>query len=450
MSLNVGDDDIAPIPSAERSVGLRGMVLLWIAANMVVPTIITGQGMVPDLSPDRALTAVILGTLVGCMALALMAIMGTRTGLPTLVVARGAYGHRGAKIPAAANAIILFGWMLIQGYLGAKSLNFILNSFFGVDNIILAICITQSLVVAVTILGYSGIQKIESLVSVMMLIGAVAVFYALFSTYSMQQLASLPPSPSPKVTQSIAFDLVLSTAFSWISLPCDYSRYARRERDSGVGISIGYFTGTLIAMGSGIAIATLAVLKGIDSSLDPTSVLDNLGFGVAASVVIFISVIMTNVLALYSAVMSVMSIPKHSISFPLTTVTIGFLSILGACLQERLMESFFEWILLVGALFIPVFTILLVDYYVIKKGQYDQSSLTSAHSSRYRYNNGINMTAVIAYVIGVAFALYFTYIHPLQFGVTAATFAFTAIVYFIACKVAATRDTGVALSRATD
>ncbi|HVW69344.1 MAG TPA: cytosine permease [Steroidobacteraceae bacterium] len=436
MGLNVAHDDIEPIAPAERTVGFKGMVLLWVAANLVIPTILTGQGLVPDLSPGRALAAVFFGSLVGCLALALMAVMGTRTGLPTLVVARGAYGHRGAKIPAAANALILLGWMMIQGYLGARSLNFVLQSLFHLDNVLLCIVVVEGLVIAVTILGHTGIQKIESFVSITMLIGALGVFYALFSNYSLQELQQVPLSPSPKVTYSIAFDLVLSTAFSWISLPCDYSRFCRTQTGSGAGIAIGYLLGTLIAMSAGIAVATFAMLRGMSSGLDPTAVLASFGFGVPASLVIVVSVIMTNVLALYSAVMSAMSIPRRKVRFVPLTLGIGLLSILGASLRERLMESFFEWILLVGALFIPVFTIVLVDYYLVSRASYAQSSLIRAIDSRYTYYKGVNSVAVVAYLCGVVFALYFTYVRPLAMGVTAATFVFTAVVYFTASKLA--------------
>lgn len=443
MGLDIGRDDIEPISKSQRKVGIRGMVLLWVAANLVVPTILTGQGLIPDLTPVHALSAVFFGSLVGSIALALMAIMGTRTGLPTLVVARGAYGHKGAKIPAVANAVILLGWMMIQGYLGAKSLNFVLKSLFSVDNVLLCIAIVQGFVIAITILGHSGIQKIESLVSITMVIGALGVFFALFSNYDLHQLENIPVSQNPKVTYSIAFDLVLSTAFSWISLPCDYSRFCRTQSASGAGIAVGYLLGTLIAMSAGIAIGTFAILRGIDSTLDPTAVLASFGFGVVASLVIVISVIMTNVLALYSAVMSAMSIPNRKVSFTMLTSAIGLLSVLGASLQERLMESFFSWILLVGALFIPVFTIVLVDYYLIKRAQYDQLSLSRSNGSKYQYYKGVNLVAVGAYVVGVTFALYFTYVHPLAIGVTAATFAFTAVVYFCASRWVPMRNYGV-------
>ena len=441
--LNAGQDGIGATAQADRNLRFKDMVLLWVAANLVLPTILTGQGLIPDLAPPRALSAVFWGSLVGACALALMAVMGTRTGLPTLVVARGAFGHRGAKIPAAANAVILFGWMMIQGYLGAKSLNFVLKALFHVDHILLCIVLIQGIVVAITILGHNGIQKIESLVSIAMVLGATGVFLALFSNYSLHELTTVPVSPNPKVSYSVAFDLVLSTAFSWISLPCDYSRFCKTESGIGGGIALGYLTGTLIAMFSGIAIAILAILKGIDSNLDPTAVLASFGFGVIGSLVIVVSVIMTNVLALYSAVMSAMSIPKRPTSFAAWTVIIGTLSIFGASLRERLMDSFFSWILLVGALFIPVFTIVLVDYYLLNGARYDQHALSHSGDLQYQYYRGVNMVAGGVYALGVMFALYFTYVEPMSVGVTAATFGFTAAVYFLVSQCARNLRSGI-------
>jgi NCS1 family nucleobase:cation symporter-1 len=88
----------------------------------------------------------------------------------------------------------------------------------------------------------------------------------------------------------------------------------------------------------------------------------------------------------------------------------------ASLLQDYLMASFFDWVLLVGAFMIPVFAILLVDYYVLKN-RGDAPVKT------------FNVRALISYVVAVVFSLYFTYWQPLDTGVTAFTFLLAGMLY---------------------
>lgn len=81
---------------------------MWLGANVVVTTILTGMLLVPDLPFLRAMTLVLVGSILG-VGLRLVGLMGTRTRLPTMVLARGAFGMRGSNPPAAVNMVILIG-----------------------------------------------------------------------------------------------------------------------------------------------------------------------------------------------------------------------------------------------------------------------------------------------------------------------------------------------------
>lgn len=78
---------------------------------------------VPDMTFLKALFIIVLGSLVGAIPLVLMGNIGTRTGLPTMVLMRPAFGQRGAMLPAAVNLITLIGWAWIQAYMAGLSLN---------------------------------------------------------------------------------------------------------------------------------------------------------------------------------------------------------------------------------------------------------------------------------------------------------------------------------------
>ena len=432
MSFELSGDNISPIKTSEKNLGLLGTFFLWVAATLVVPTVMTGQMFIPDLSPYKAFEVVIIASLVGCIALASMSLVGTRTGLPTLVIARATFGFAGAKVVAVLNVIILCGWCFIQGYLGALALNQILVALFNVDNILLSLFITSALVIVITILGHTGIQKIEGVVSSAMIVVALFVIYMLADRYEISSLKSIELSSSPALSYAIVFDIVLATAFSWMSLTCDHNRYCKDSNSSVFGIVSGYMVGTILAMGIGIAVGAFSIIEGMEPTYDPAVLLGG-GVGVAAAFVMFLSVVSTNIMASYSCIMSTMSVvPKAS--YTKVAAVIGLLCASGAFLQEILMASFFDWVLLVGTLFIPVFAIMLADYFFVKKSKLDIDEIVlSSKSSLYRYSNGFNIKAIAVYFIGAAMAFYFTYVEPLPFGATAVSFVSTAALYVLVC-----------------
>ena len=65
-----------------------------------------------------------------------------------------------------------------------------------------------------------------------------------------------------------------------------------------------------------------------------------------------------------------------------------------------------------GAILAPVYGIMMVDYYFIKKQVIDEDALFSdSSSSQYYYHNGWNRKAFCAWLIGGVFSL-FTVWHP--------------------------------------
>lgn len=414
--MNNANDNILPTTKEDRTTGLFKTIFIWLAGALVIPTVMTGQMFIPDLSPIKAMQIVILASLIGSIALAAIAAIGTKTGFTTFVYARRVFGKTGAKAFAVLNLFLLLGWLVIQGYLGGLALNRILSELFGFENIILSIFITQGLVLLITLLGHKGIEKVESIVSSIMLVIALAVIYYLLNENGITSIQSLPLSDTPSLTYAIVFDIVLATAFSWMALPCDYNRYCTSVKTSVAGISTGYMIGTIVAMGLGILVGSISILNGNEPSYDPASISIGL-FAIFAALVMFLSVMTTNVMVLYSITMSTMSL-SSKLSFTKVAFIFGLIAALLTLFQEALMASFFDWILLVGAFMIPVFSIMLIDYYVLKNQDMSKKLIN------------INIPAFISYIISVLLSLYFTYQQPLEFGVTAITFIFAGGLYY--------------------
>src|SRR5690625_3191608 len=109
-----------------------------------------------------------------------------------------------------------------------------------------------------------------------------------------------------------------------------------------------------------------------------------------AAIVIFLSVLTTNVMVVYSATMSYLSIfNKHKFWKP--ALVIGVITIFGALLKDWLLEQFQEWLILSGVVFIPLVSIMIVDYYLLKKSRYDALEIVTGEKKTYWYLGGYNI-----------------------------------------------------------
>jgi nucleobase:cation symporter-1, NCS1 family len=431
ISQGFGQDSVQPVPMNQRSMNLFSTFSMWVGANVVVTTVFTGMFLVPDMDYLTALSIILFGSLVGGLPLILMGNIGTRTGLPTMIITRGAFGERGSLLPSAVNTILLIGWSWIQAYMAGLSLDHAVTYLTGYSNINLFTILTQVVVVAITIYGHRGIESTEKLVASLMIVLSTVVFSYMFITFDVARLVTMAVTENPAITMMIGFDLVVATAFSWIPTVCDFNRNCKSEKTGMIGTYLGYNLATLIAMGLGATVSGFSILSNIKQTYDPVDLIGQYSpvLGFVGAIVIFLSVVSTNVMALYSATMSYLSIfSKHRFWIP--ALTMGVISVIGAMLKEWLLENFQSFLFMIGTLFIPVIAIILIDYYVIKRKHYDAHEIISGDKKTYWYWRGINIWAYLSYVIGALFAYYFTYVTTLPTGSTVATFLFTSFVYW--------------------
>jgi len=99
----------------------------------------------------------------------------------------------------------------------------------------------------------------------------------------------------------------------------------------------------------------------------------------------------------------------------LITSIVGF--VIGALWVSFISQvGMFPFVNTLGAILAPVYGIMIVDYYVIKKGKLDVNQLFSAKKgSKYYYNDGWNQKAFVAWAIAGVFSV-LTVWHPALSG----------------------------------
>jgi NCS1 family nucleobase:cation symporter-1 len=124
--------DLAPTTPAQRTWRARHYAALWLGMVIAVPAYMLAAGLIAQgMSAGQAVWAVLLGNLIVLVPMLLIGHAGARWGVPYAVLARAAFGWRGARAPALARAIVACGWYGIQTWIGGGALLTLLGVMVG-------------------------------------------------------------------------------------------------------------------------------------------------------------------------------------------------------------------------------------------------------------------------------------------------------------------------------
>lgn len=401
--------------------------MIWLAANLVVTTLLTGTLFVPGVSWPLAIGLIVLGTVMGGAVLVLIGNMGTRTGVPTMSLTKGSFGLRGSFLAVAANVVILMGWSWVQAMLAGVTVNFLIEQATGFSNPVLFSVLAQLLVVCLAIFGHEGIAKVEPWLALIMVAIMAYIFVVAFTSHPVSDYVTLPVDASAGWTGFAVLDVVIATAISWTVLSAEFNRLAKSQSSGVIGSGAGYILSTVLSMSLGATAIAYVVLEGGEAiAFDPTIIVAE--FGAPLAIVIFLSVMATNTMVVYGMVSSVVNmVPSSKVKFLPTALILGAVSIIGST-WLALLDQFTAFLTVIGALFIPVFAVMLVDYYIVNKGFYN-ADLLRRSGGRYWYRGGVNIAAVAVWIIGAASSMLLTYVIPSPVGATIPTFVISFALY---------------------
>lgn len=427
------------------SLGTGRIGMIWLAANLVVTTLLTGTLFVPGVAWTTAVGMIVLGTVIGGAVLVLIGNVGTRTGLPTMSLTKGAFGLRGSFVAVAANVVILMGWSWVQAMLAGVTVNFLVERATGFSNPVLFSVLCQLLVVALAIFGHKGIARVEPWLALVILAIMGYIFTVSFTTFPLADFAAIPVDSAAGWSAITVLDVVISTAISWTVLSAEFNRLARTQTAGVVGSATGYVLSTVLAMVLGATAIGYVVLDGGEAvGFEPTLIVGI--FGVPLAVVIFLSVMATNTMVVYGMVSSVVNmVPSQKIRFLPTALVLGAVSVLGST-WLGLLESFTSFLTVIGSLFIPVFAVMIADYYLVNKRSYG-ADILRARGGRYWFRGGFNVPALATWLLGAAVSLLLTYAVTSPVGATIPTFVVSFALYWGWCAATGRIVAGSPVSR---
>jgi NCS1 family nucleobase:cation symporter-1 len=354
-----------PVP---QPLGLLDQVGLWgnlgvsllgfTGAIFVLQPLGTGT---PELSLAAGLTAIIAGTLLGALAIAFAGLPGARTGAPAMVLLRGLLGGRGSYVPTALNIAQCLGWGIFELVTIATAAHVVAPALPRWGYVLIAGVATA--VLAIRPLG--AIRVLRRYVTV-----AVAVVLC----YLLAELLTHPLPPLGRGTWSgfwVATDTVVATAVSFAPLAADYTRHSRSERAAVIGPLAGYGVTQVLCY-------TIGLLALVTVARDPAHIYGafialpagSIGFAVLAARELDQS--FANV---YSTAVSAQNLRPLWDRRVLAGV-IAATAAAGALILN--IEDYENFLLLLGAVFVPLFAVLVTDFFVVSRGQWDLSGRAPA------------------------------------------------------------------------
>jgi putative hydroxymethylpyrimidine transporter CytX len=352
-----GSWGIDPVPPRLRVLGGVETGLLWGNLGVSLLVIVAGALLVPALSLPSALVAIVVGCVIGNAMLAVAGMIGADARVPGMALMRAPLGRHGSLLPTSVNVLQGIGWTIFELLVIATAAAALSDELFGFRaqrlwTVVFGIC---ALVLA--LLGPIGfVRRFIRRFAVWAV--PLAVLYLTWWALDGADLSGLWHAKGEgglSVWQGA--DIVVGITVSWVPYAADYTRFSRTRRGALGGTGIGYFVPDvwLLALG-----AVLVLTRQIDDAAALPAAVAAGGF--AAIVALFALLVTETDEAFANAYSAAVSLQNAFPRVPQATLIVLVTAIATAGALVVDMANYYDFLLLLGSVFVPLFAVLLADW----------------------------------------------------------------------------------------
>jgi putative hydroxymethylpyrimidine transporter CytX len=411
MATNVSTSPgLEPVGREARQLGGWEFAVLWGDLGIGLLVLLAGSLLVPALSLPEALGAILVGSVIGVTLLGLTGLVGSQTGLPTMVCLRPALGRRGSYVATGVNVVQLLGWTVFELVIMGHAANAIVRSLTGVDAAWLWVVGFGVVVIALGLWGPVAVVR-EWLTKFAVLAVLLTTGWLTLRVLGRADVGALWSAPAAGgLSFWAAVDIVIAMPISWLPLVSDYSRFARRPAPAFWGTTAGY----LVANVGFYSLGAL-ILLAMRTSYDPKAFVEAIALLAGPLVLLVLLADETDEAwaDLYSCAVSIQN------AFPQASVRslVGGLGVVSVVLALAFDVTRYEgFLLLIGAVFVPLFGVLAADYFIVRQRRYDPAALLDATGAS-GVVPGVRWQGVLAWALGIGAYLWIAgRLEPLGFG----------------------------------
>ncbi|HEY5195852.1 MAG TPA: NCS1 family nucleobase:cation symporter-1 [Solirubrobacteraceae bacterium] len=418
------NDDLAP--TKERTWGTYSLFAMWMSDVHSIGGYTFAAGLFfLGLAAWQVGIAMMVGILVVYGLMLLTGRAGQQTGVPFPVLARLSFGVSGANLPALIRACIGIAWYGIQTYLASVALQVLLLGIWpGLSSL------TESKILGLSQFGWICFLTLSVVQALVMRRGmetvrrfqdyaGPVVYVAMFllagwilvkSHFNISlNLSHTPLTTGNWILQFATVAALVVAYFSALLLNyCDFSRFAPGEktvrRGTMLGLPVNFavfsFITVLVTAGS-VAVFGSALRDPVEivARIHSTAVV------IVGAIVFTVATVGINLVANYvSPAYDLANVAPDHIDFRrggLITSVLAVVVLPWQIYSSAVAVNYFLGGL--GAVLGPLFAIMMVDYYRVRRGAVDVDDLyRNGPGGAYWYKNGWNPNAVMSFLPAAA------------------------------------------------
>jgi nucleobase:cation symporter-1, NCS1 family len=348
---------IEPVPDRFRVLGFADSALLWGNLGVSLLVLVAAAFLVPALSLQDALIAIVAGSLIGNLMLGAAGMIGADARVPGMVLMRAPLGQRGSMAPTALNVAQLIGWATFELIIIAAAAAALSDELFGVEAKPLWTIAFGAVAAWLAFMGPVGVvRRFIRKFAVWVVLGSL--IYLTWWSLSETSLGALWDRPAEGgMSIWLGIDLVVAITVSWVPLVADYTRFSRNRQSALLGVGLGYLVaGTwMFVLGSFLVLG-----RGLSDPVEvPPAVA---GAGLAAALALLAVTVDETDEAfanIYSTAVSLQNLVPELPQRLLIAAVSALATIAALAIELRNYETF---LLLLGSFFVPLFGVLLADW----------------------------------------------------------------------------------------
>ena len=378
--------DIRPIDASAQTQSTFDLFLIFVGANIVATTFQVGASLAASFSLAAATALIVVGSLAGAVLVAVLAPLGSRLRVPSIIATRPALGIRGAGLVAIVLYVSNFAWIALNNVIAAsvcaRAVGGGSETGWSIGLGLLATAIVWR--------GPRVVALADRVAVPLMLLVAVALTIACLQAQPAP--AALPAAP---MSWSRGLDVVIGYQVSWILMFADYSRYTRSASGSFVAVLIALAVTSIWIMPLG-AIAAAAAGTG-----DPGAMLAAVGLGRSGALLLTLATLTTNFVNIYMSSLAWKSlVPSARDSSVIWTI--GIVGTALGALPGVWLEQYTNFMIVLGGILLPIGGILIAHYY-LRRDSSDDALIPDLYDARGRFA-GFLWAGIAAWIAGaVAF-----------------------------------------------
>ena len=349
--------------TVDKHLSFSDQFSLWgsLAVTLTIPAaavfVVNPLGDKP-LGTAAAITAIVVGTVFGSILLGGVALIGQRSGRPTMSMLGGIVGMRTSWLPTVLNIAQCIGWAGVEVLVmteGATSLtSHAWRPFWAV--------VSGGFALLMALRPVRAIKALRKYLVALVVIATVVLIIGLLQrgvhTADTGSWYGFWP----------AFDIVISLPVSWAPLVADYSRHGRDERGAFLGTAAGFASAGIVYFLMGLL--AILTLNGAATAATATQFIPALlavPVGVVALIILLIDEVDDAFANIHSTAVSIENLTRR---FSRTWIAVAIAVIAIAIALFTDLMAYESFLYVIGAVFVPLTGVALTWVFAICRGRY--------------------------------------------------------------------------------